>query len=239
MEPFNQRQRRAVNEKGIVKPGLNEAKVTTVKDIPKHAYQGSIGEATRQAILAAKKKYAPNGQPVQLHYDNYGQKFDYAISGNAIEEYLNPKQQAKSVNKGVHLALAEYIDLVINNSIEVEEHPDYLKDDNNERDGTRVNPHALMHRFYGVAEVDGKPYRVMTLLREEKNPMVGNGIHAYEATKIKVLNDTSSSTSNGVGSHPQFVIGSSYPLANILQDVEKSYDPGKKLLDESEKESKP
>ena len=237
MEPFNQRQRRAVNEKGIVKPGLNEAKVTTVKDIPKHAYQGSIGEATRQAILAAKKKYAPNGQPVQLHYDNYGQKFDYAISGNAIEEYLNPKQQAKSVNKGVHLALAEYIDLVINNSIEVEEHPDYLKNENNERDGTRVNPDALMHRFYGVAEVDGKLYRVMTLMREDARASEGNGIKSYEAKTIKVPYNELSGTFNGVGT-PQGK-PAAYPLANILQDVEKSYDPGKKLLDESEKESKP
>ena len=232
-ETFKQRQKRAVDEKGVVKPGLNDAYIIAVKGIPKHSYSGSIKEATKQAILAAKNKFVPNGELKPLHYDNYGQIFDYAISGNAIEECLNPKQQSKSVSKGIHLSLAEYIDEIINNSIEVEEHPDYLKNENMKRDGLRVNPHALMHRFYGIAEVDGTPYRVMILLREEKNPMVGNGVHAYEATKIKVLNDISPSTSNGVGSHPQFMIGSSYPLANILHDVEKSYDPGKKLLDES------
>ena len=44
--------------------------------------------------------------------------------------------------------------------------------------------------------IDGKPYRVMTLMREEKNPIVGNGIHAYEIQKIEVLDETPN-TPNG------------------------------------------
>lgn len=56
-------------------------------------------------------------------YDNFGQKFDYAISGSAIDESLNPNQQAKSENKGVHLAVVEHFGQVINNSIEVKEPP--------------------------------------------------------------------------------------------------------------------
>ena len=90
-----------------------------------------------------------------------------------------------------------------------------------------------MHRFYGTVIIDGKPYRVMTLMREEKNPIVGNGIHAYEVQKIEVLDEETPNTSNGVGSHPQSEIGSSYPLAKLLQDVGKAYERDKKLLDES------
>ena len=45
------------------------------------------------------------------------------------------------------------------------------------------------------------------------------------------------STSNGVGSQNQLGIDSSYPLAKLLKGVEKSYDKGKKMLEESKKHS--
>ena len=232
-DTFKTRQKRAVKEKGFVMPGLNSAEVKVV-DVPRHSYKGNIAEATRQAIDAAKSKYAPNGEAKTLHYNNFGATFDYSISGGAIEESLNPKQQAKSINKGVHLAMAEHLDEIIGQSIEVEEHPDYLKNQRGERDTQKVNGGALMHRFYGAVVVDGVPYRVMTLMREEANSNIGNGIHAYEVQKIEVL-DNMPNTSNGVGSHSQSKIGSSYPLAKLLKDVEKSYDSGKKVLDESRK----
>ena len=178
-ETFKARQRRAVENKGTVMPGLNDAQVKVV-DVPRHHYTGNIAEATRQAIEAAKAKFAPNGKARTLRYDNFGATFDYSISGSAVEESLNPKQQAKSVNKGVHIAMAEHLDEIIGQSIEVEEHPDYLKNEKGERDTSIINDKALMHRFYGAVVIDGVPYRVMTLMREEKNAIVGNGIHAYE-----------------------------------------------------------
>ena len=120
----------------------------------------------------------------------------------------------------------------------MEEHPDYIKNEHDERDTSLINDKALMHRFYGAVDVDGVPYRVMTLMREERNPIVGNGIHAYEVQKIEVLDEETPNTPNGVGSHPQSEIASSYPLTNILKNVEKSYDSGKLLLDESAKEDR-
>ena len=234
---FKVRQKRAVAEKGVVMPGLNKAEVKVV-DVPKHTYTGNIAEATRQAIDAAKAKYAPNGKTRTLNYNNHGTKFDYSISGHAIGIVLSPKHQGKSFNKGVHLAMAEHLDDVIGQSIEVEEHPDYIKNEHDERDTSLINDKALMHRFYGAVVVDGVPYRVMTLMREERNPIVGNGIHAYEVPKIEVLDEETPNTPNGVGSHPQSEIASSYPLTNILKNVEKSYDSGKLLLDESAKEDR-
>lgn len=232
---FGERQRKAVASKGTVMPGLNSAEVAVV-EVPRHQYRGSIADATRQAMKAAKAKYVRDGKPIVQRYDNFGQKFDYAISGSAIDESLNPNQQAKSDNKGVHLAVVEHLDEVINNSIEAEEHPDYTKNSQGERDAnSEVNDKALMHRFYGVVVVDGQPYRVMTLMREERNPLVGNGVHAYEVTKVKVLDEKTPSTSSGVGSHSQSKIGSSYPVAKLLEGVEKSYDKGKKILAESAK----
>lgn len=229
-DTFKARQRRAVKEKGVVMPGLNEAEVKVVR-VPRHSYKGNIAEATRQAIDAAKSKYAPNGEAKTLHYNNFGVEFDYSISGRAITESLNPRQQAKSDNKGVHLALAEHIGEVIGESIEVEEHPDYLKNENKERDTNVINDNALMHRFYGAITVDGETYRVMTLMREDEQKTIGKGVHAYEVTKVELLNDdTPSSSSGGRGIDENIT---SVAVAKLLKDVEKSYDSGKKVLDES------
>ena len=231
-DTFKARQRRAVEEKGVVMPGLNEAEVKVVR-VPRHSYKGNIAEATRQAIDAAKSKYAPNGEAKTLHYNNFGVEFDYSISGRAITESLNPRQQAKSDNKGVHLALAEHIGEVIGESIEVEEHPDYLKNENKERDTNVINDNALMHRFYGAITVDGETYRVMTLMREDEQKTIGKGVHAYEVTKVELLNDdTPSSSSGGRGIDENIT---SVAVAKLLKDVEKSYDSGKKVLDESRK----
>ena len=233
-ETFAERQKQAVENRGVVMPGLNETYVEVVKDIPRHGYTGSIAEATKQAIQKAKEKYAPAGKAKVLHYDNNGAEFDYVISGNAIEICLSPKHQAKSGNKGVHLALAEHLDEVIDKSVEVEEHPDYIKGKDGKR-GEDINPNAIMHRFYGIAIIDGVPCRVMTLMREDVRREESKGIHSYEVQKIEVLDNDLPSTSNGVGTPINEI--SAYPLAKLLKGVEKSYDKGKKLLEESEKSS--
>ena len=231
-ETFTARQKRAVENKGTVMPGLNGAQMKVVGNIPRHTYTGNIAEATQQAIDAAKAKYVPNGEPRTLHYNNFGAEFDYSISGNAIEIVLSAKHQGKSVNKGVHLALAEHLDRVIGESIEVEEHPDRIKT-GDARDNGKINPDALMHRFYGVANIDGVDYRVMTLMKEENKYNRGNGIHSYDVQKIEVLDEESPNTSNGVGTLNSELEG--YPSAKLLNDVVKTMDNGKKILAESEK----
>ena len=233
-ETFAERQKLAVENRGVVMPGLNETYVEVVKDIPRHGYTGTIAEATRQAIQKAKEKYVPEGKVKVLHYDNNGAEFDYVISGNAIEICLSPKHQAKSGNKGVHLALAEHLDEVINKSVEVEEHPDYIKGKDGKR-GEYINPNAIMHRFYGVAIIDGVPCRIMTLMREDARSEESNGIHSYEVQKIEMLDNELPSISNGVGTQINEL--SAYPLAKLLKGVEKAYDKGKYLLEESKKRS--
>ena len=229
-QTFADRQRKAVESRGTVMPGLNEAEVKVV-EVPKHSYKGTIKEATERAIESAKAKYVPNGEPKILHYNNYGTSFDYEISKTAIQICLSPTHQSKSVNKGSHLALADHLDEIINNSIEVEEHPDYTKDENGLR-GNGINSNALMHRFYGAVTIDGKQYRVMTLMRENQNSEENNGIHSYKVQTIEVLNNELPSTSNGVRSESITTIPST-SVTKLLQGVEKSYDKGKKLLEES------
>lgn len=233
-ESFAERQKQAAENRGVVTPGLNGMSVKVLNSIPRHSYTGNIADATRQAIQKAKEKYAPDGKAKVLHYDNNGTEFDYTISGNAIEICLSPKHQAKSDNKGVHLALAEHLDEVINHSVEVEEHPDYTKGKDGKR-GAEINPDGLIHRFYGIAIIDGMPCRVMTLMREDGRTEMNNGIHSYEVQKIEVLDNELPSTSNGVGKPISEL--PAYPLAKLLKGVEKAYDKGKYLLEESEKRS--
>ena len=233
-ESFAERQKQAVENRGVVMPGLNGMSVKVLDGIPRHSYTGNIADATKQAIQKAKEKYAPDGKAKVLHYDNNGTEFDYTISGNAIEICLSPKHQAKSGNKGVHLALAEHLDEVINHSVEVEEHPDYIKGKDGKR-GVEINPDGLIHRFYGIAVIDGVPCRVMTLMREDGRTETSNGIHSYEVQKIEVLDNELPSTSNGVGKPISEL--PAYPLAKLLKGVEKAYDKGKYLLEESEKRS--
>lgn len=233
-ESFAERQKQAAENRGVVTPGLNGMSVKVLNGIPRHSYTGNIADATRQAIQKAKEKYAPDGKAKVLHYDNNGTEFDYTISGNAIEICLSPKHQAKSGNKGVHLALAEHLDEVINHSVEVEEHPDYIKGKDGKR-GAEINPDGLIHRFYGIAVIDGVPCRVMTLMREDGRTEMSNGIHSYEVQKIEVLDNELPSTSNGVGKPISEL--PAYPLAKLLKGVEKAYDKGKYLLEESEKRS--
>jgi len=226
---FRTRQQRAEVSKGAVAPGLNEQSVT-IQKIEPHTYKGSGRQAREQAMADAKKKYVPNGTPRVLHYDNFGQQFDYTISGNSIDEAGNRNAVEKSDNLGVHISLLNHLDKVIENSIEVEEHPDYLKGNDGKRGPENgINPDRLVHRFYGAVEIDGKTYRVKTTMLETLTR--GNHAYTYEVTKIEVLNDETPSTPNGMGGSKNTIL----PLAKLLQGVEKSYDSGVKILDVSQK----
>jgi len=242
-ETFDERQKRAVDNNGIVMPGLKDKSVE-VTEVPKHQYTGSWEQARKAAIKDAKEKYTrlekdDKGKekrvPIPQQYDNFGQSFKYTISGESIAESVNKNQVDKSLrqnaSRGVHLSVLNHLDEVINNSIEIEEHPDYNKRDNDERSPKNgFNPSVLMHRFIGVINVDGTPYSVMTLMKEFKQKELQPKEYAYDVEKIEVLDDMPN-TSNGVGK----AISGPYPLANLLKDIVKSYEKDKNLLEESEK----
>ena len=98
-------------------------------------------------------------------------------------------------------------------------------------DNSKINPDALMRRFYGVANINGVDYRVMTLMKEENKAKRGNGIHSYEVQKIEVLDETPNTPNGTDGLNSELEASSA--LAKLLQDVGKAYENDKKLLDES------
>lgn len=238
-ETFQARQKRAVENKGTVMPGLNSAEVKVV-EVPRHQYQGH--DILTQARNAAIERYSiqedtKDRELKLLHYDNFGEKFDYVISPKSLTKAAN--HAGDSDNIGVHAAVMDKLDKVINESIEIEEHPDIKKKDGERKWENGFNKGILMHRFVAAVKIGDEIYRVKTTMKEYENPQKANGHYTYEVTKIEVLDGQTtkplsvssrkSNTPNGRSNVSDvFVSGT-----KLLQNVEKAYDTGKKLLDES------
>jgi len=230
-DTFKARQRRAVEEKGVVMPGLNSAEVKVV-DVPRHSFTGTGKDALRSAERWAKDNIT--GMHTATNSD--GIEFDYNISGKSIEKYVSASSIAKSENLGVHLSVLKTLPNVIANSIEVEEHADYAKDKSSKQSvENEVNAQSLMHRFYGAVNIDGKLYRVKTTIREYADTNRNANAHNYELTKIELLDAPSVGGIETSNRPVAMTSNSSISVAKLLKDVEKSYDSGKKVLDESRK----
>lgn len=227
-ETFKARQRRAVENKGTVMPGLNDALVKVV-DVPRHQYQGR--DILTQARNAAIERYSVQGDTKErelksLHYDNLGATFDYVISPKSLTEAAN--HASDSDNIGVHAAVMDKLDKVINESIEIEEHPDIKKKDGERKWDNGFNKGILMHRFAAAVRIGDEIYRVKTTMKEYENPQKANGHYTYEVTKIEVLDEQSNTPNGRSNVSDVFVSG-----VKLLNNLEKSYDSGKKILDES------
>ena len=227
-ETFKARQRRAVENRGTVMPGLNGAKFKVV-EVPRHQYQGR--DVLTQARDAAIDRYSSFGDGKKrelksLHYDNLGTTFDYVISPKSLTEAAN--HASDSDNIGVHAAVMDKLDEVINESVEIEEHPDIKKKDGERKWENGFNKGILMHRFAAAVRIGDEIYRVKTTMKEYENPQKANGHYTYEVTKIEVLDEQSNTPNGRSNVSDVFVSG-----AKLLNNLEKSYDSGKKILDES------
>ena len=262
---FADRQQAAVENKGTVMPGLNEAEVNVV-NVPRHNYGGSQSDARDAALEDAKKKYVGR----ELHYDNHGTSFDYEITGKSLRKSVSGKAIDKSSNAGSHIALINHLDEVIGESIEVEEHADYTKQDGIRSGDGIINDNSLVHRFYGVVNIDGEMYRVKTTMIESNREGQSNYPYTYEVINAELLPSKESSSPDGLlradnsgrnsdakvqtnsetaknnavegiesaeNKDNNYIQGTGndvVKVSDLLKDVEKSYDKGVMVLDESE-----
>lgn len=246
-EDFAEVRERAVAERGIVMPGLKD-KTVRVVEVPRHDFKGS----GKEALKAAEKWAKENIVGVHQATDSRGDTFDYSISKDAVEKYVSRSATDKSENIGVHLAALKKLPEIIGNSIEAEVHADYHKDSRQVRTSEAgYNPDNLIHRFYGAANIDGAIYRVKTTIIESG---IGqkNKPHSYEVTTMELTEEpagqgwheragTASTLSRYSGSSSETgmaVHTFTLPVAKLLKGAEKSYDSGKKLLDESARDLK-
>ncbi len=227
-QEFDATQAEAVEKRGIVAPGLNEA-VVNVVNVPRHDFTGNLKEARAKAKEWAIENYT--GKEFDLP-ENAGK---YVISKNAIGKYLDKSAFDKSENAAVHLSVLKELPNVISNSIEAEIHADYSKGVNGERSAENgVNRNDLLvHRIYGAVNIDGKTYRVKTTIHEFRDANTANTPHSYEVTKIELIEDSTVTPNDGIN-NPLNRSVNSISATKLLEGVEKSYDKGKKVLDESE-----
>lgn len=272
---FDEQVQQAVEQNGIVTPGLVGGVVPVIK-VGRHQFN-------RARPIAEARAWAKShivGEHILT--DSAGASVPYTISGRTVEKYLSSSSISKSENLGVHLAVLQQLPEIIGSSIEAEVHPDYIKgEDGVRRPENGYNPGVLVHRFYGAVEIDGNLYRVKTTViengREQKNkphsfevsavelmeePSISRTImdasnvpaslvndskksHIYKASTVGLTEETAGQhrKERAVSTFPRYSESSLKPsptdqtvrisTAKLLKGVEKSYDPGKKLLDES------
>ena len=227
-EEFDATQKEAVEKKGIVMDGLNEAMLNVV-NVPRHDFKGSLKDARAEARKWARNMY--HGKVFDLPDD--GGK--YIISNTAIDKYLDATAITNSDNAGIHLSALKELPQIISQSIDAEVHPDYKKGENgvrSEENGVD-NDGLLVHRMYGAINIDGETYRVKTTMHEFKDDNTQNTPHSYEVTKIELIESSSVTPYNNGIDRPLNVSTNSISAAKLLNGVEKAYDKGKKLLAES------
>ena len=158
-------------------------------------------------------------------------------------------------SKDVHLAVLKVLPDVLRESVDAEQHPDYNKGADGVRSAENgINPDVTIHRLYGAVTMGERLYRVKVTLKENTKDNEAKKAYSYEATKIELLEDTSSDAESSrnlapsnskseipAGQHgkasgltPTFPRYSdkSITAANLLQGVEKSYGGGKFFEDE-------
>jgi len=227
-EDFDGVRDRAVEEKGIVMPNLNKESVKVVP-VEKHKFRGENEGSIENARTWAKENLVTTDKS-KLPTMRDGTP--YTISKKAVDKYLSASAVDKSENLGVHLSVLPKLKEVIHESIEAEIHPDYNKgEDGNRNVGNGYGNNVLVHRLFGAVELDGKSYRVKTTMQEFRGGEKTKP-HSYEVTKIELL-DTPGTAVLPDSSPLDMTPNNSISAAKLLNGVEKSYDKGKKLLDES------
>lgn len=224
-EEFDNTQREAVRSVGIVMPNLGDTEIEIV-NVPRHDFTGTGKEAIDKA-----KEWA-NSELVGEHTAHEGTdgEFKYNIDEKSVKKFLSGVSTSLSDNLGVHLSVLKKLPSVIDSSIEAEIHADYKKGEKRGADNGVEDKNLLIHRLYGCVRINGELYRVKTTLKERKS--AGVRPYTYEVIKIELLNGSSQEGTSSSDASSNSISG-----AKLLKGVEKSYDKGKLLLDESKKVS--
>ncbi|MCQ2219991.1 MAG: LPD5 domain-containing protein [Prevotella sp.] len=223
-QEFDSMKKMAHDENGHVLPGLAE-KTVTVVSLSEHGFAGTLVEAIKKAKEWAKSNLAGK------EYD-FPEGGKYVISNKAIGKYLSSSAFTKSDNSNVHLAALRMLPEIIGNSMDAEIHEDYKKGEDGKRNVNNgvENENKLVHRLYGAVTLGDKTYRVKTTMYEYRTGEPQNNTpHSYEITEIELLDSPvlpAEAVKNTIGISNNSISG-----ANLLKNVEKSYDNGVKILE--------
>ena len=235
-QTFDSRQRKAVQVKGTVTPNIKNMDFD-VTQVSRHDFIGNTQEMLQQAKAWAMKN-------IRGTYDSiskYGEGFKFVITSDSIKKYVDKTSRLKSTNTGVHIAVLKQLPEIISRSIIIESHPDRNRGVNGKsRSSYNINKNGLVHRLYGAVQIRDdngilKTYRVKTTLVENSLSTNYSNAHNYEVTEIELIEASHVNAESSIHAALTMTSTSSISGAKLLKGVEKSYEPGKKILDESEK----
>ena len=225
---FDRIQKLAEETKGIVMPYLNDSYVEILQVAP-HDF------ITDKPLVEAQLWAENNLIRTYISHKGTRNEFSYSISKKSIKKYLDPSATNKSNSINVHLSVLKVLPEIIDASIEVEIHADYTKVNGIRSVVNPINENILIHRFYGAIMFESKLHRIKTTIYEYRDINYPNKPYSFEVIKIELLDFIESNSSTSAPNHPNSQGGLIIRVANILQNVEKSYDKGKFLLEESKK----
>ena len=178
--------------------------------------------------FAAARKWARENIVRTYNDEETGGKGEIRISRKAIEKFTSETSVNKSEDKDIHMSVLIKLPELIREGVEAESHPDYKKDRNGFRSVTNgINKNVTMHRVYSAAGIGDSIYRVKITLKEDRTQGATRKTYNYEATKIELL---AGQTEPPVGDSRNS--NNSISVAKLLNGVEKSYEKGKKLLED-------
>ena len=226
-EEFDATRNLAVENLSIVMPNIANKKALIVR----------YGDEERTPIKPERKEikeWAKKNVVNESAYiiDSNGNKHNCPITPSALDKYVDDSTSDKNVSREVHLLAMPLLSKILANSIEVEIHPDYLKKDGKRGPENGYNANVLIHRFYGAVEIEGQVYRAKSTVKEFKDKNTSLKPYSYEITKIELLAPATDNATDGTTSHLR-TPSNSIDATKLLQNVEKSYDEGVKVLDES------
>ena len=237
LEEFDAVRDKAIAENGIVMPGLKEKVFNVVEVSPMGWLKGknfkqNLKELFKPAIKALQKRTD------LAVYDSKQRKIRVIVSSTSVKELTDSKFYDERLKEGrsnrkTYFAVLNNLKEVLENAVEVEIHPDMPKDENGKRGNRAPTDNKVMHRYYAVVKLDSSNTlsRVKFTILETRNINEKSSLYSQELIDIKKeeLSDNSDNSSTG----PEVL--RTLNATKVLQGVEKSYDEGKFVLDESEK----
>lgn len=201
---------------GIVRNDINEIKFPIIEI---HTFQVEKGVKTSKKLI----EFATEKGIIGKHHIIIGNEIgEVYITKNFYEKSISKSAVDNSENYALQIASTVEIIGILNNSIDVEIHPNVIKK-NGERIWGNLNKDTLIHRLYSAVRYKDELYRIKVTLKE--NLQNKNTIYTIQNIKIELLDPS------GVFTREQLVTSNSIPSAILLKGVEKSYEKGIFLLD--------
>ena len=142
---FDAVQKLAESKHGIVVNGIWDT-VFPVKKVGRHDFTGTGNQAIEKARDWAEKNLVGSHK----YHEGLDDGFTYEITGGkdgSIGKMLSSSSTTGSQNLGVHLAVLKELPAIIDASLDVEIHPDYIKESGKRNANSTTNKTTLIHRL--------------------------------------------------------------------------------------------